>query len=108
MPNLDQIVDLGAVGDHGSANAGAVDAGIGLNFDVAADAHRTRLRNLLPGAVLALGKAKAVAADHDTVLEDDPIPEDAALPDNRMGMREEIAAYRHVGVDDGMRQQHRA
>ncbi len=35
MSDLHQVVDLGAARDAGLADAGAIDAGVGLHFDIA-------------------------------------------------------------------------
>ncbi len=108
VADLHQVVDLRAVGNDGRADAGAVDAGIGLDLDIAADAHRPGLRNLVPGAVIALGEAKAIAADHDPVLKNDAVAEHAALADDGMGMGEEITAHRHAGIEDDVGEQDRS
>jgi len=104
MSHLHQIVDLRAVGDHCCAYARAIDAGIGLNFDVIADTYWTRLRNLLPRAIVTFGEAEAITADDNAVLQDDVVAEHAALADNGVGVSEEIASGGDAGIDDDVRQ----
>src|ERR1700755_1271348 len=103
MSDLDEIVDLRAVGDHRCPHTCAIDAGVRLYLDVVADAHRTGLRNLLPGTVVTLGEAKAITADDDTVLEDNVIAEDATFADDRVGMSKEVASRHDAGIDDDVR-----
>ena len=51
--DLDQVVELDAVLDHGVVERAAVDAGVGADLDVVADAHRAELLDLLPAALRA-------------------------------------------------------
>jgi hypothetical protein len=48
VADLDQVVELDAVVDHGVVERAAVDAGVGADLDVVADAHRAELLDLLP------------------------------------------------------------
>jgi hypothetical protein len=104
VPDLDKIVDLSAVGNFGGSHGGAVDACVGLDVDVAPDAHRAGLGNLLPGTVVVLGKAEAVRADNRAVFERDMVAESAAFADDGMGVGKEVIADRDAGIDHDMGQ----
>ena len=88
----DEIVDLGAAADAGLADGGAVDAGIGLDFDVVFEDGGAGLRHFVPGAVFLFGVAEAVGADDGAVLQDDAIADAAVFADDGVGMGEEIVA----------------
>ena len=68
MSDLYQIVDLHPALYARLANAGAIDAGIGLHFHIVTDYYRSRLRDLVPSPLGSLGEAESVRADHDSVL----------------------------------------
>lgn len=68
VADLDQIVDLCAFTDFGSADGGAVDGGVCLDVDAAAEADRAGLRDFFPMALLVFGEAKAISADDCAVL----------------------------------------
>jgi len=104
MTDLDQVVDLGAVGNFRGSDGGPVDAGIGLNIDMAPDVHRSRLRNLPPASVLVLGKAEAVGADDSAVLERDMVAQGAVFADHGVGVGKEEIADRNAGVEHHMGQ----
>ena len=75
MAYLDQVVDFDAGSYVGFADRGAVDAGVGLDFDGVFEDRGAGLDDLGPAAVRALGEAEAVGADDGTVLEDDVVAE---------------------------------
>jgi len=105
VADLHEVVDLCAIGDDGSTHTGTIDACVGLDLNVIADAHRTRLRNLLPGTVIAFGEAKAIPANDDAVLKDDIVAQEAAFADNRVSMSEEVAPRRDAGIDQDVWEQ---
>ena len=100
MADLDEVVDLGAGVDAGFADGGAVDAGVGLDFDVVFEDDRAGLEDLVPGAVGLAGEAEAVGADDGAVLQDDVVAEVAVLADDGVGVGEEVIAGAGVGVED--------
>ena len=51
VADLDQVVELDAVLDHRVVERAAVDAGVGADLHVVADAHGTELLDLDPGAL---------------------------------------------------------
>ena len=92
MADQDQVVDLGAAADARFADGGAVDAGVGLNFDVVFENRGAGLQHLVPAAVLLLGEAEAIAADDRAILQDDAIADAAEFANHSVGMGEEMIA----------------
>ena len=105
VADLDEIVDFCSVADFGCADCRAVDGGVGLDIDVAADADRARLRDFFPVALLVFGEAEAVRADDDAVLESNVVAEDTVFADDSVGMREEMAAGLNAGIKHDVRQE---
>ena len=105
VADLDEIVDLGAVADFGRADGGAVDGGVGLHVDAAADADGAGLRDFFPVALLVFGEAEAVRADDDAIFERDVVAEDAVFADDGVGVREEVAADLDAGIEHDVRQE---
>lgn len=95
----DQIIEFGAAADAGFPDGGAVDAGVGLDFDVVFENGRAGLLHLVPGAVALLSKTEAIGADDNAVLQDDTISDLAKFADDGMGMGEEIVADAGALVD---------
>src|SRR5450759_4952542 len=77
VADLHQVVDLGAPPHACLADAGAVHASVGLDFDVTFDNRWSGLRNFFPSLLFVLGEAKAVGADDDSILEDDVVAKHA-------------------------------
>jgi len=112
MAYLDEIIDLGAGMDAGFADAGAVDAGIRLDFDVVFENGRAGLNDFVPGFAGwhpgLFGEAEAVRSDDGSVLEDDIVAKLTMLADDGVGMGEEMIANAdmwiedHVGQESGM------
>ena len=107
VADLYQVVDLDAAPDAGFADAGAIDAGVGLHLHVVFDDDRGRLGNLVPVSVVSFGEAKAVGADHDSVLQQHVVADAAVLADDRVRVREEVVADLHSAIDHNVRQQDR-
>src|SRR5690349_19341814 len=107
VPNLHQVVDLGAAPDAGLLHARPVHARVGLDFDIVLNDYRLGLRNLVPVAGVILGEAKAIGPDDGAVLQQHAVAEAAALAYHRMGMGKEIVADSGTAIDDNVRQQHR-
>jgi hypothetical protein len=100
VTDLDEVVYLCAGPDSGLADGGAVDAGIGLDFNRVLKDGRAGLEDLVPASVGLLCEAEAVGADDGSVLEDDVVAELAVLANDRVGMREEVVAGADVRIDD--------
>ena len=60
MTHLNEIINFGSIANLGCADRGAVDGGIGLYIDAAAEPHRAGLGDLFPASELVFGEAKAV------------------------------------------------
>src|SRR5436190_2177803 len=69
VSNLHQVIDLHAASDAGFADASAVDAGVRLHLHVVSNHDSGGLRNLVPSSLRSLGKAKAIRADDDSILQ---------------------------------------
>ena len=102
VPDLDQVIDLAAASDARFADACAVDAGVFL--DIVADDHRSGLGNLLPGAIVTLGKAKSVPT-MTAPFCNTPMAKPTALANHCVRVSKEIVADLHPGIDDNMRKQ---
>src|SRR6266568_7117093 len=105
MAHLNEVVDLCAVADFGCTHGGTVDAGVGLDVDPVAHAHRAGLRNLFPLAQVVFSEAEAVGADNCTIFEGHVVAENAAFADYCVRMGEEMAASFHTGVKNDVGQE---
>src|SRR5208283_5924296 len=105
VADLDQVVDLRAAPNAGFANAGAVDAGVGLDLDVAFDDHVAGLTDIVPVSRVVLGEAKPVDADLGAVLQQNVVSQSAEFPDHGVSVREEIVADGDSAIDDDVSQQ---
>ena len=68
--DLDQVVELHAVLDHGIAERAAVDAGVGADLHVVADAHGPQLLDLHVAVLAARREAEAVGANDGAAVDD--------------------------------------
>jgi hypothetical protein len=105
MTNLDQIVDFGAASNACFSNAGAIDAGIRLHFDVVLQHRRSGLDDFVPFARIVLGKSKTIGADHGAVLENNVVANHTVLSHDSMGMGEEVATNASACINHNVRQQ---
>jgi hypothetical protein len=92
MAYQDQVVDFGAAAYAGFAYRRAVDAGVGLDFDVVFEDCWPGLDHFVPGAIFLFGEAQAVAADDGAGLEDYAVAYAAVFADYGVGVGEEIVA----------------
>ena len=88
----DQVVDFGAAADAGFAHRRAVDAGVGLDFDVVFENSGAGLDHFVPRAVLPFGEAQAVAADDGAGLEDYAVAYAAVFADYGVSVGEEMVS----------------
>src|SRR5205085_2805036 len=90
------------------ANGGAVNARVGLDFDIVFEDCRSGLRHLVPGTVLLFGEAETIAADDHTILQDDAIADAAMFAHDSVSVREKMipdfcaAINSHKAVEDGV------
>lgn len=95
----DEIVDLCAAADTGFADGGAVDAGVGLDFDVVFKDGGAGLNHFVPGAVGIFCVAEAVAADDDSVLQNDAVADFAEFADDGVSVGEEVSTDAHAAIN---------
>src|SRR5450830_793911 len=69
MCNLDLVVELDTVFEHGVGQGATIDCGIGTDFDVIADHHAANLRNLDPLAAF-VGKTETIGSNHHARMQD--------------------------------------
>ena len=109
MCDLDEVVDLGAGADPRLANGGAVDSHVGPDLDIVFDHEPADLWNFPVSAIGHARKAEAVASEHGTVLDDDPVADRDTLTDRDVTVDQAVctdrgaASDRGMGVDDGAR-----
>jgi len=105
VTDLHKVIDLRTAIDLRDADGGPIDAGMRLDLNVVSNHHVPRLYDLVPMALVVLGKSKSIGADHDPILQDDVITDLAELPDHGVRVREKIVADRYPVVDDHVRHQ---
>ena len=89
VPDLDQVVDLGAAPHHRVAEGGAVDGGIGPDLHVVLDAEPADLRDLAVHASVE-GVAEAVGAEHRAGVDDHPVADLDPLAHDDPGMEPDV------------------
>src|SRR5579864_9138679 len=87
-------------------DAGAVDAGISLDFHVIVDDDWHGLRNLVPVAEIIFGESETVRSNDHAILQQHVISETAALADHGVRVSQEVVADFHATIDDYVRQQY--
>ncbi len=113
VADVDEVIELGTASYAGFADAGPIDAGIGLELGIALDHDVARLDDLVPVsgvcfvviAVTMLGEAEAVAAYDDSVLEQDVVSQSAELSNHSVGVSEEVVADADSAIDDDVGQE---
>ncbi len=70
----------------------AVDAGIGLNFDVVFENGGAGLGHLVPRAVFLFGEAEAIGSDDDAVLQNDAIADTAVFAHDGVRVGKKVLA----------------
>src|SRR5438105_4190056 len=81
VPNLDLIVELHALLDHGVVQRAAIDGGVGTDFHIVAYHHAADLRDLEPLTRL-LRHAETIGTDHRAAMNDHPIADHAIVIDH--------------------------
>src|SRR5437867_1900662 len=107
VADLDLVVELGAVADHRVAQRAAIDAGVGTDLHVVADAHGAELLDLLPVALRGR-EAEAVGADHDARVQDAALTDHAALGEGDAADEAAERANARVAANDAVRADHGA
>src|SRR5437899_6016268 len=104
VPDLDQIVDFCVAADAGLVQAGAVNTGIGLDFHVVFQHHAPDLRDLVPAAAVVFGKAEAVRADNNAVVQQHVVADLTVFANGHVCVCEKIPADLYAAIDHHMRQ----
>src|SRR6267143_863036 len=99
VTDKDKVIELGTAGHSGFTDCGAIDAGVGLNFNIVFEDGRAGLLHFVPSTVFLLGEAEAVAADDDAILQDDAITDAAKLAHHCVGVRKEIIANARAAIN---------
>src|ERR1700722_7044416 len=107
VPHLHQVVALHAASDPGLANALAGEARGRLLFHVVFNHDRRGLRNFVPASFGGLSKAEPVGANYDSVLQQYIAADAAILANDRVRVREKVAANLYSSINYDVRQQHR-
>ena len=95
----DEVIQLGSAADTCFSHSGAVNACIGLNFNVVLKNRWAGLLHFVPCAVFLFGEAQAVAADDGSILKDDAVSDAAEFAHDSVGVREEVIANARALVD---------
>ena len=103
---LHQVVDLGALADHGIADRTAVDGSTGADFHIVLDDDAADLRDFKTASA-AHHEAKAILADLAAAMNDDPIA-DQGVADRGAGADRAVAADPDLGTDHAVGAYHRA
>lgn len=106
VSHMDHVVKLRPARDASLADTRPVNTRIRLHFDVVFQNRRPRLDDLVPVAGVILRKAKPIAADYGSILEQNIVAKLAELANHSMRMREEVFANLHVPINHDVRQQH--
>ena len=77
VSDLNLIIEFHAIADDGIVKRAAINRGIRANFHIVADDDTTDLRNLDP-AFRILGKAKTIAANYGSGMNNGPFADNAA------------------------------
>lgn len=107
MPDMDKVIDLGALADDRTVNGCSVNTGVAADFDIIANNDVPCLKDL---GMLSFARdiAKAITADDTASLEDDPVTDDTVFTDCDIRIKSAVAAHFcmaadiNVRVDDGI------
>src|SRR5579875_2280438 len=96
---LHEVIHLGPAAQARDPDASPIDAGVGLDFDVVLDHHRSWLNNLAVGAVGLTGEAKSIAAYDRAVLQNHVIADLHVFAYHRVRVGEKAVSNFRPGVD---------
>ena len=95
VSNVNQIIGLHTPLDPGLPKGGSVDGVTSADLHIIIDLNNTDLGNLV--VLIAIRrKAKAIAADHGTSLDQNPASDSAAFQDGYVGMHGDIISHLHA------------
>ena len=96
--DMHQIIDLRSTADTRLAQGGAVDAGIGTDFDIVPDNHDSQLRDFVM-VVAQPSEAIPIQTDADSRVQQAVAPDFAAMQDRSIGTYLRIIGNGYVGPD---------
>ena len=102
VSDLRKIVDFRSRTNAGQADTGAIDAGVGLHFNIVIELGGAGLDDLAPAALVILREAEAIGANDRAVLKDDAIAKTAIFTHDGMGMGKETVADARPAVNHDM------
>lgn len=111
MGDLDQVVELDAILDHGVRQGTPVDAGVGANLHVIANAHGAKLLDLLPArAILGTPRCEpeAIGANDRARMNDATRADHAVLAHGHAGLQPGMRADLRAAFDHAQRTNHGA
>ena len=95
----DEVVDFCPLADAGFADRGAVNASVGLDFDIVFEHGGAGLDDFVPGAVFAFCETQTVRTDYGAILENDTIANAAEFADGGVRVCEEVVADSRASID---------
>src|SRR5258707_9611782 len=107
MPDQDQVVQFGSTSNAGFPHRCAVDAGVGLDFDVIFQDGPPRLRQFVPGPIFLFRETESVSTNDHPVLENHAVADAAEFADNGMRVGKEAVTDLYTAVDGDEAMQHR-
>jgi hypothetical protein len=103
VPDLHQVIDLGARADARFPDCRPIDRGVGTNFDVVLDDDIGALGNLEMRAVSFSREAETVAANDRAVVDDHATADPDALANGHVGMQNAVVADLRSSGDHDVR-----
>ncbi len=98
VADLHQVVQLDPIGNHCVLQGAAVNAGVGADFDIVADAHRAKLLYLFPSTAVR-GKAEAIGTDHHARMNQAALADMAVLRHRHARTQFSGGAHRGAAFD---------
>src|SRR5262245_20822124 len=99
MTDQNQVIQFCPTADARFTDGGAVHTGVGLHLDLVLEDRGAGLRHLVPRTVFLFRETEAVAADDDTVLENDPVADAAVFAHDGVGVCEEVVADLRAAIE---------
>src|SRR5450830_1119020 len=88
--NLDLVIELHAITDHGIGQSPAINSRIDADFHIVADQYAADLGNLVPNT-FRIGKTEAFTTNHRTRLNDHPLPDTHVVVKGHTGRQPAIS-----------------